>query len=97
MTSKDDGENMFPRKTQAELDECAYGCSGRQKEQQRLLTENEISRLSDRARHAVDTTLGRALICSYCGGVHLREPHANIPLGMLDGRAGQGWHSRNYP
>ena len=88
---------MFPRKTQVELDECAYGCAGRQKEQQRPLTESEIARLSDRARRAAETTLGQALICSHCGGVHLREPHANVPLGILDGRTGPGWHSRNYP
>ena len=88
---------MFPRKTQVELDECAYGCPGRQKAQQRPLTEHEVSRLSDRARHAVKTTLGQALICDNCGGVHLREPHANVPLGILDGRAGPGWHSRNFP
>jgi hypothetical protein len=89
--------NMFPRKTQAELDECPYGCPGRDKAQQRPLTQAELSKLSARARRAVESTLGQARICGHCGGVHLREPHANIPLGILDGRAGAGWHSGNYP
>jgi hypothetical protein len=60
------------------------------------LTEDEIGRLSPRARDAVEHTLGHALICEYCGGVHLREPHANVPLGILDGVAGPGWHSNNF-
>ncbi|HWP90462.1 MAG TPA: hypothetical protein VNM70_21455 [Burkholderiales bacterium] len=52
--------------------------------------------MSPRAREAVERTLGQALICEYCGGVHLREPHANVPLGILDGVAGPGWHSNNF-
>ena len=87
---------MYPQKTQTELDECPYGCAGRQKAQQRPLTDTEISRLSARARRAVEATLGQALICSHCGGVHLREAHATIPIGILDGKAGPGWHSGNF-
>jgi hypothetical protein len=71
---------MFPRKNPAQLDECPYGCPGRDKSHQRLLNESELERLSPRAREAV----------------HLREPHANVPLGMLDGVAGPGWHSHNF-
>jgi hypothetical protein len=55
-----------------------------------------MERLSERAREAVARTRGHVLICDYCGGVHLREPHANVPLGMLDGVAGPGWHSHNF-
>ena len=87
---------MLPRKTQAQLDECPYACSGRDRAHQRPLTQGELGRLSPRAREAVERTLGQALICEYCGGVHLREPHANVPLGILDGVAGPGWHSNNF-
>ena len=87
---------MFPRKNPAQLDECPYGCPGRDKSHQRPLTEAEWERLSVRAREAVARTRGHVLICDYCGGVHLREPHANVPLGMLDGVAGPGWHSHNF-
>ena len=87
---------MFPRKNPAQLDECPYGCPGRDRAHQRPLTDDELGRLSTRARDAVAHTLGHALICEYCGGVHLREPHANVPLGILDGVAGPGWHSNNF-
>ena len=82
--------------TETQLDECPLQCKGREKSRQRPLTKDEISRLSNRARQAVEGTLGQARICSYCGCVHLRERHANVPLGLLDGRAGPGWHSRNF-
>jgi hypothetical protein len=87
---------MFPRKNPAQLDECPYACPGRDRAHQRPLTQGELGRLSPRAREAVERTLGQALICEYCGGVHLREPHANVPLGILDGVAGPGWHSNNF-
>ena len=87
---------MFPRKNPAQLDECPYGCPGRDKAHQRPLNEEELTRLSARARDAIEHTRGQALICAYCGGVHLREPHANVPLGILDGIAGPGWHSHNF-
>ena len=87
---------MFPRKNPAQLDECPYACPGRDRAHQRPLTEDELGRLSPRARDAVEHTLGHALICEYCGGVHLREQHANVPLGILDGVAGPGWHSNNF-
>ena len=64
---------MFPRKNPAQLDECPYGCPGRDRAHQRPLTDDELGRLSTRARDAVAHTLGHALICEYCGGVHLRE------------------------
>jgi hypothetical protein len=87
---------MFPRKNPAQLDECPYGCAGRDKLHQRPLTPEEYGRLSDRAREAIEHAPGHALICQHCGGVHLREPHANVPLGILDGPAGPGWHSANF-
>jgi hypothetical protein len=87
---------MFARKNQAQLDECPYACPGRDRAHQRPLTQDELRRLSPRAREAVEHTLGHALICEHCGGVHLREPHANVPLGILDGVAGPGWHSNNF-
>ena len=87
---------MLPRKSPAQLDECPYACAGRDRAHQRPLTDDELGRLSTRARDAVAHTLGHALICEYCGGVHLREPHANVPLGILDGVAGPGWHSNNF-
>ncbi|MEO8441964.1 MAG: hypothetical protein ABI547_05715 [Betaproteobacteria bacterium] len=87
---------MFPRKKPAELDECPYGCARRDASNQRLLRKHELARLSPSARRAVGRTLGRALICENCGGVHLREPHANVPLGILDGVSGPGWHSHNF-
>ena len=87
---------MFPRKNPAQLDECPYGCEGRSEDNQRPLTEDEYARLSERARSTIESTQGEALICSYCGGVHIREVHANVPIGILDGMAGPGWHSANF-
>ena len=83
-------------KTETQLDECPFECKGREASLQRPLTASEIAKLSSRARRAVESTPGQARICSYCGCVHLRERHANVPLGILDGKAGPGWHSRNF-
>ena len=87
---------MLTRKTQAQLDRCPYECAGSGKASQRPLTPGEFARLSDSARHAIDTTLGQARICDNCWCVHLREAHANVPLGILDGTPGPGWHSGNF-
>jgi hypothetical protein len=87
---------MFPRKNPAQLDECPYGCEGRDESNQRPLTEEEFARLSDCARETIENTPGQAFICGFCGGVHVRERHANVPLGILDGTAGPGWHSANF-
>ena len=88
---------LHPRKTSAQLDECPYACEGRLAARQRPLAETERSRLSTRAREEISKELGQARICGHCGAVYLREPNAHSPLGMLDGKLGPGWHSRNYP
>src|SRR3982751_3765915 len=86
-----------PRKTAAQLDECPYACDGRDAARQRPLADRERARISVRANEEIGKQLGQPRICSHCGAVYLREPHAHSPLGMLDGKSGPGWHSRNYP
>ena len=79
------------------LNQCPDKCSGRDSSNQRPLTEDQEGRLSDSARLAIAKASGPPYICTHCGCVYVRGVLCDQQLGILDGVAGPGWHSKDYP
>ena len=70
---------------------CPDKCAGATDE--RDLTANEFEHLSYKARQEILRSLGRALICAYCGCIFIREQSSIRRLGIFKA----GWHSELFP